>query len=137
MIFRAFKIATFITSLAFSSISLASSPISCALLNDGYLENEGKMIVAKPVSLTPNYQEAKVTIFSDSAIEILLASAVIVEHSVSKPFVSAFDTIILKGDEAIRIRSSIRDSATDSMGSHITLQKGKKSLLVTCDSISN
>ncbi len=127
----------FILLANFTSSTVFASQVSCALLNDGYLENEGKMIVAKPVSLTPNYQEAKVTIFSDPAIEILLASAVIVEHSVSKPFVSAFDTIIVRGEETTRIRSSIRDSATDSMGSHITLQKGKKSLLVTCDSISD
>ncbi|GLQ74237.1 hypothetical protein EKN09_28240 [Vibrio penaeicida] len=120
-----------------TSSTVNALQVSCTLLNDSYLENERKMIVAKPVSLTPNYQDAKVTIFSDPTIEILLASAVIVEHSVSKPFVSAFDTIIVKGEEATRIRSSIRDSATDSMGSHITLQGGKKSLLVTCDSISN
>ncbi|MBD1557047.1 hypothetical protein HC752_08860 [Vibrio sp. S9_S30] len=95
------------------------------------------MIIAKPVSLTPNDQGAKVTLFSDPAIEIQLASALIVKHSVSKPFVSAFDTIIVKEEETTRIRSSIRDSAADSMGSHLTLQKDQKSLLVTCDSISD
>ena len=99
----------FILLASLTSSTVNAFQVSCALLNDGYLENEGKMIVAKPVSLTPDYQEAKVTIFSDPAIEILLASAVIVEHSVSKPFVSAFDTIIVKGDETTRIRSSIRD----------------------------
>lgn len=127
----------FILLASLTSSAVNALQVSCALLNDGYLENEGKMIVAKPVSLTPDYQEAKVTIFSDPAIEILLASAVIIEHSASKPFVSAFYTIIVRGEEATRIRSSIRGSATDSTGSHITLQKGKKSLLVTCDSISN
>ncbi|CCO48116.1 hypothetical protein VIBNISOn1_450080 [Vibrio nigripulchritudo SOn1] len=119
----------------FSAPSVFASQISCALLNEGYLQRVGKMVIAKPVALKPNYKSESYSLFSYPGIEISLANAVVVEHSVSKPFVSAFNTIIKRNDEVLVTRSSVREQGEGSMSSHITLRKGNNKLLITCDSI--
>ncbi|EGU60660.1 hypothetical protein VINI7043_20881 [Vibrio nigripulchritudo ATCC 27043] len=131
----AFATSLVILFAGFSAPSVFASQISCALLNEGYLQGEGKMVIAKPVALKPDYKSESYSLFSYPDIEVSLANAVVVEHSVSKPFVSAFNTIIKRNDEVLITRSSIREQSEGSMSSHITIRKGNNKLLITCDSI--
>ena len=130
-------------SMAFISSSNASisksfplNNIDCAIVNEGYFENEPKILKSNVVKLSIDINDNKL-IYKNDEITMKASAAVTMQIGVQDPLISSFKLTVLQNNkDSISIRSYPRSNDNDNMDIYFTISSEQRGeIFVSCSAI--
>lgn len=133
------KINTFIvlSLILFSSHSFSKSfplnKIGCALINEGYLNNDSNILKSNLVELSTNINEDAL-LYKNNQIFVMAKAATVVQTAPQEPWISSFELIVSqKNKDTVRVRSSPRINDNEKMNIYFSISTEEKSeLVISC-----